>query len=751
MISFEIVITSIALLIFGLLLVLAGFRVRRNETVTLHLTIYLGLGFVANLSRMSDILGVTPLPGTGYNPFTGLALLAMVLSFGALTLSFLKKRQAVLLAYWVGVIAFLLLWYFFRTNLGSLGNFELIPGVRNVLLISALGWIFSIGTSLASLSSEFRRHQPVKYLNRLRYWLIATTLLGTSGLILFVNPGIFYWAGLPLVLIGSILASYVILSYETPDINIIIGRALYYISLTGALALIFYFSLAITVIISRSALDPGNLLFWSVFLALLLAIIVPLLWRSIGRFLTRIIFGKRDRDDKQVIKHYSQSFSGALDMQRLGNTVINLMIETLGIEQGVVFVNDRGGAGGISLRPLASVGIGEIQTGYFSAGSPVIDHFRGGHNLLHQYDVDVLPEFSDLDEQEREWLLSLGMELHVPILRHRDLVGMMSFGPRSSGTAYYEEDVELMIALGEQTALAMDSAQLFEQLATVNREAGLLNERLAGLDQEKGDFLSIASHELRTPLTHILGYSRMLLDLTEEELGDPEYVKSMTEGIALGSERMKDVIDVMLDVTEAHVGEMNLFKGPVSLVEVIDQATRPFLPAFDERRIAFGKNGLENLPVVEADGTRLVQAFENLIGNAVKFTPDGGMVRLDGRITLLADDTEAIEIAVIDNGIGIDPEYHERIFEKVFRIEDADHHSTGKTKFKGAGPGLGLSLVKAIAEAHGGLVRVDSSGYDELNCPGSTFYFVIPTKPAFDEQESRKQSQIETAHWRSKD
>ena len=87
---------------------------------------------------------------------------------------------------------------------------------------------------------------------------------------------------------------------------------------------------------------------------------------------------------------------------------------------------------------------------------------------------------------------------------------------------------------------------------------------------------------------------------------------------------MKGVIDLMFDVTEADVGEMSLFTGPVDMAEVIDMAVRPFLSALDERRIAFGKTGLKDLPMIEADGTRLVQAFENLVGNAIKYTPRWG-------------------------------------------------------------------------------------------------------------------------------
>ncbi len=81
------------------------------------------------------------------------------------------------------------------------------------------------------------------------------------------------------------------------------------------------------------------------------------------------------------------------------------------------------------------------------------------------------------------------MEIYVPILRHREFVGLLAFGPRSQGTSYYEEDIDLMIALADQSALAMDSARLFEQLATINLEAGVINEQLAGLDQNKRDFL----------------------------------------------------------------------------------------------------------------------------------------------------------------------------------------------------------------------------------------------------------------------
>jgi signal transduction histidine kinase len=752
MITLEIVIISIVLFIYSLLLILAGFRLQLKNRLVSHLVLYLGLGIATTVSWLGQILVPTPPQGIWFASFTQLFLFTMILSFGALTLRFLNIKRSVWFSYWGLMLVLILAGSIFTFNIQGWNNIPIAPGVDNRLLINFAGWVVAIGASLIALSLSYYRQQSAKYLNRLRYWLIATTFLTTSGLILFINPAIFFWSGLPLIAIGSILAAYMVLSYHAPDLNLLIGRTLHYVILTGALTVVFYFGLAATVIVSRSgSLAPGNVFLWLVLLATLLAVMTRPLWRQINRLLNRIIFGRKDRDAHQVIKHYSQSVSNALDMQRLGNIVLNLMIETLGIEQGIVFVNERTNVSGVSLRPLASIGVGDLTTGYFSTNSAFLNYFRGNKNHIHQYDIDVLPEFSTLDDKEREWLSSLRMELHIPIIRHRDFVGLLCFGPRSSGTAYYEEDIDLMVALAEQSALGMDSAQLFEQLAMVNRQVGLLSEKLEGIDQDKNEFLSIASHELRTPLTQILGYSQMLLDLTEEELRNATYVKKMTEGIAKGSAQMKSVIDVMLDVTEADLGEMNLFKGPVSLVDVVEQASRPFLSALDERRIAFAKNNIENLPIIQADGTRLVQAIENLLSNAIKYSPDGGMVTIEGHITRLDGSTPAVEIVVIDRGIGIDPQYHERIFEKVFRIDDADHHSTGKTKFKGGGPGLGLALVRIIAHAHGGKVWVESQGHDEINYPGSQFHFVIPLETVMAEQDTRKQSQIETVHWRSRE
>lgn len=746
--------TVIVLLGFILLLILTSLRLRSQQATVIHLTLYLGFGLLSNLS---DLL----LTATGESPtpinliLSDFFFVSMVATFGALTLNFLGRERKHLIIYWASLSLILVVWLLLTTDVWGLGAINLITGLSNSLILTQLVWLITIATTIIALSTEFQQKQSAQHLNRLRYWLTATALMSVSGLFLFINPILFNLTGWPLILTASILIGYVILTYHTGDLSLFVGRIFFYIAVGGAIAAIFYISLAATIVISRSTTNTVIILTWTVILALLLATLTPFVRQFLNRIFTRIIFGKQYRDETEVIKYYSQSVSGALDIQRLADILIKLMIDTLEITKGAVFVNKRGELDKISFRPVSSVGFDGASTGQFNIDSPFINNFRNHSKSIRQYDVDVLPEFKIIRPEEKQWLAETGMDLYVPIMRHKELVGMLAFGPKRKGINYSSEEIYLMVALADQAALAIDSARLFDQLTTTNQEIGSLSEQLAGLDNNKADFLSIASHELRTPLTHIHGYARILGDFSDEELQNPVQVKSMVDGIIKGTDRMKQVLDIMFDVSEADIGEMTLFSGPVNLESVTDQAARTYLSALDDRRIAFAKNGFEDAPIIEADGTRLVQAFDNLIGNAIKYTPDGGMVTVNCRSIIVDEIGPSVEVTVADNGIGIDPEYHERIFEKFFRVDDPDHHSTGTTKFKGAGPGLGLTLVKGIVKAHGGKVRVESSGHDEVSCPGSKFFLTLPLHPVAasedDHEEPQKQSQIETVHWHSKD
>jgi signal transduction histidine kinase len=126
---------------------------------------------------------------------------------------------------------------------------------------------------------------------------------------------------------------------------------------------------------------------------------------------------------------------------------------------------------------------------------------------------------------------------------------------------------------------------------------------------------------------------------------------------------------------------------------------------------------------ISIDATRITQALRNVINNAIKYTPDGGAITIDGRKL-----SGFIEVTVADTGIGISVEDQAAIFEKFGQLGRVDLHSSGKTKFKGGGPGLGLPIARGILEAHGGSIWVQSEGHDENRNPGSTFHILIPAR-----------------------
>jgi signal transduction histidine kinase len=157
-----------------------------------------------------------------------------------------------------------------------------------------------------------------------------------------------------------------------------------------------------------------------------------------------------------------------------------------------------------------------------------------------------------------------------------------------------------------------------------------------------------------------------------------------------------------------------------------------FESALAERKLKLTiSDDLKRLPDIEADADLLGKAFYHLIINAIKYTPDGGRIALSGRELDAGHPKLAeggIEVVVSDTGIGIDPRYHELIFTKFYQTGEVALHSSGKTKFRGGGPGLGLAIARGIIEAHGGKVWVESPGYDEEKFPGSHFHVALPLR-----------------------
>ena len=366
--------------------------------------------------------------------------------------------------------------------------------------------------------------------------------------------------------------------------------------------------------------------------------------------------------------------------------------------------------------------------------SPVVQYFFTERLPLTQFDLDCLPRFSALPEGERQWFASLKADIYVPVFKQSEWLGLLALGPKKSGVPYLEEDQELLSTMAGQTAVALENARLVESLLRLNsdfRRANLAlekaNRHLEQLDRTKSDFISVASHELRTPLTVINGYSQMLA-MDADLAGNPNYTK-MLNGIQTGAERLHEILESLLDIAEIENHILTLDLGQVSPDAVARQAAKKQEKALQARCQTLEIQGLDELPAIEADFKALVKVLNHLLVNAIKYTPDGGRITISGRNLPEGDETlprQGVELVVSDTGIGIDPALHELIFLKFYHTSDLSLHSTGRTKFKGAGAGLGLTIAFGIVEAHHGRIWVESTGHDENTLPGSHFHVALP-------------------------
>ena len=264
------------------------------------------------------------------------------------------------------------------------------------------------------------------------------------------------------------------------------------------------------------------------------------------------------------------------------------------------------------------------------------------------------------------------------------------------------------------------------ELQKANRQLQETLSKLEKLDSTKSDFISIAGHELRTPLSVVTGYAGMLRPMIkqifDEEL-PPEIVTAI-KGIENGCERLKIIMRKVLDAAAVMGDRLHLEPAPVDLVTQISPWVDKHQPLAVSREIQLeASTRTDGEPLmVEADPIALEKALANLVVNAIKYTPDGGEVAVDVRQV-----DHRVQIDVADTGIGISPDHQSLIFEPLSRgEEDVAFHSSGDDKFKGAGPGLGLTIAKGIVVAHGGRIWVESPGRDEKTYPGSVFSILLP-------------------------
>lgn len=617
-------------------------------------------------------------------------------------------------------------------SLGLLVVIAVIGFVQNLLLI-LVAWLAITGWAVFVLGRSMRQtHIPIVR-NRLTYWVLILALAVGNDILLFYTTNS---QDNLLRMAGACILTYAVLRGHLPDTRDLTRQFLIYFT-TALFTMAVYvggFLLAQTIFANVEGYNP--LLAGAGVSVVISLVFSPTL--GLVRGLFNRMFRVETYDASQTLRDYSTSISNILDLEKLSTMAVGLIMESLEVNKGALFLVDPEiGESGKKIYRLTGIrGAGNLPptSGVFTEHSPLANFLIERHEALLQYDVDFSPNYLEAPIIERKWLSGLGMDVYIPIYSKGEWIGLLALGPKGSGRRYTEDDLNLLAAIASQTGVALENARLVENLRKLNnqiREAyaylDKANHDLASLELTKSNFISIASHELRTPLTVARGYAEMVL----EDPNLPDGIRELIKGIHKATLRLHEIMDSMFDIAQIDARAMELHRQDVFVTELMHTVAKELGKTVSERQQEMILD-LPQLPSIKADPNTLRKLFFHLLVNAIKFTPNNGKITVTGKQAAPNNrdlPEGGVEIIVSDTGVGIDKAYQEIIFTKFYQPgELLNRHSTGKTKFKGSGVGLGLALSRGIVEAHGGKIWVESDGYDEDQCPGSTFHVVLPIR-----------------------
>ena len=308
-------------------------------------------------------------------------------------------------------------------------------------------------------------------------------------------------------------------------------------------------------------------------------------------------------------------------------------------------------------------------------------------------------------QYDPRYLDSLGQparsELAVPLIADSEVVGVLNL-ESDRVDAFTETDMQLLTTLGGNLAMIVRNLRLLDEVRAANA-------RLQELDRLKSQFLANMSHELRTPLNSIIGFGEVLIDGLAGPLNDEQ--SEFVAGIHASGKHLLSLINDVLDLSKLQAGKMLLRCQPVRPEEVADDALAVVASLIAQKGQRLVLEMEAGLPLIHADPIRLKQVLINLLSNANKFSPT------DSRIGLAAArETDGVRFTVTDEGDGVKPADHQRIFQEFIQV------SEGLTRGQG-GTGLGLPIARRLVEMHRGRIWVESAGAPGR---GAAFHFTIP-------------------------
>jgi len=395
-----------------------------------------------------------------------------------------------------------------------------------------------------------------------------------------------------------------------------------------------------------------------------------------------------------------QAISSTLDLETVLKTIVSRALQLTALDGGSIYEYDEL-AEVFHLRAAENV---EEEMVELFRRAPI----RLGEGAVGRTGVTreptLVPDVLDESYQSRvrEHLIRAGSRalLAVPLLREDHLLGALVVNRKTPGP-FAPEIVELLKTFATQSAMAIQNARLFREIAEKGRQ-------LEVASRHKSDFLASMSHELRTPLNAILGFNEMILGQVYGEV--PQDMKEPLDDIQKSGKHLLRLINNVLDLAKIEAGRMELALSDYSVQDTVESVRSTLRPLAAEKGLEFLVHVPNGIPLAYGDGGRITQCLMNLAGNSLKFTR-AGKVEIS-----VEEKGHLLTYRVADTGIGIPPDKIDHLFTE-FKQTDATIAS------EYGGTGLGLSISRKFVEMHGGRIWVES----ELG-KGSAFIFEIPLR-----------------------
>jgi signal transduction histidine kinase/DNA-binding LacI/PurR family transcriptional regulator len=436
----------------------------------------------------------------------------------------------------------------------------------------------------------------------------------------------------------------------------------------------------------------------------------------------------------EALARASRQLSSLEKVEKVPEQILEQLRSILHFDRGLLFLEDVNGIPLVAAHHglPKSVSLDEIRYVVYKdkKDSDMYDAVARMKEAIQIGDVSKLKGW-----KQPEWLPKDLSWMGAPLFVQEKVIGMLVL-TRSHAWAFTKDDALLVNTFAVQAAIALENARLYDEL---NRFSQMMERMVAQrveelsnayttlekLDKNKSAFIQVAAHELRTPLTVIKGYLGMLRG--HPTLKDNEALSQAVDGVMQGTNRLHQIVNSMLDVARLENQVIKPHLEPTPIAPMLRLIQKNYQKDLENRQISLNLDeSFNEIPPLLVDAELFQKALDNIIVNAIKFTPDGGSITVS--VAFVNDDrnSNCVEIRVQDTGIGIDKANLDIIFEKLYQLGTVELHSSGRTTFKGGGPGLGLAIAAGIVKAHGGKIWAESPGYDEKKLPGSTFFIQLP-------------------------